>query len=43
MPVQLQMDKLVFERPGRGGKKVPVAAATTGKPTTASRSPFTPQ
>jgi hypothetical protein len=29
MPVQLQMDKLVFERPGRGkGKKVPVAAAT---------------
>ena len=28
MPVQLQMDKLVFERPGRGkAKKVPVAAA----------------
>jgi amidophosphoribosyltransferase len=27
MPVQLQMDKLVFERPGRGGKKVPVAAS----------------
>jgi amidophosphoribosyltransferase len=26
MPVQLQMDKLVFERPGRG-KKVPVAAS----------------
>jgi len=27
MPVQLQMDKLVFERKGRGGKKVPVGAA----------------
>ncbi len=28
MPVQLQMDKLVFERPGRGrARKVPVAAA----------------
>ncbi|HVP05354.1 MAG TPA: amidophosphoribosyltransferase [Dehalococcoidia bacterium] len=27
MPVQLQMDKLVFERAGRGGKRVPVAAA----------------
>ena len=26
MPVQLQMDKLVFERAGRGGKRVPVAA-----------------
>jgi amidophosphoribosyltransferase len=27
MPVQLQMDKLVFERKGRGGKKIPVGAA----------------
>ena len=27
MPVQLQMDKLVFERAGHGGKRVPVAAA----------------
>ncbi len=27
MPVQLQMDKLVFERSGRGGKKVPVGPA----------------
>ncbi len=27
MPVQLEFDKLVFERPGRGGKKVPVGAA----------------
>jgi hypothetical protein len=28
MPVQLQMDKLVFERPGRTrARKVPVAAA----------------
>ena len=27
MPVQLQMDKLVFERTGRGGKRVPVVAA----------------
>jgi len=26
MPVQLQMDKLVFERPGRGGRREPVAA-----------------
>ena len=26
MPVQLQMDKLVFERSGRGGKRVPVGA-----------------
>lgn len=25
MPVQLQMDKLVFERPGRGGKREPLA------------------
>ncbi|MDO8615221.1 MAG: amidophosphoribosyltransferase [Dehalococcoidia bacterium] len=29
MPVQLQMDKLVFERAGRGGKRVPVAATYT--------------
>ncbi len=29
MPVQLQMDKLVFERAGRGGKRVPVAATWT--------------
>ncbi len=27
MPVQLEFDKLVFERPGRGGKKVPVGVA----------------
>jgi amidophosphoribosyltransferase len=27
MPVQLEFDKLVFERRGRGGKKVPVGAA----------------
>ncbi len=27
MPVQLQMDKLVFERQGRGGKRVPVGVA----------------
>ena len=27
MPVQLQMDKLVFERQGRGGKKVPVGVS----------------
>ena len=27
MPVQLQMDKLVFERRSRSGKRVPVAAA----------------
>jgi amidophosphoribosyltransferase len=27
MPVQLQMDKLVFERAGRGGKRVPVGVA----------------
>ncbi len=27
MPVQLEFDKLVFERPGRGGKRVPVGAA----------------
>lgn len=27
MPVQLQMDKLVFERAGRGGRRVPVGAA----------------
>jgi amidophosphoribosyltransferase len=26
MPVQLQMDKLVFERAGRGGRREPVAA-----------------
>jgi amidophosphoribosyltransferase len=26
MPVQLQMDKLVFERSGRGGRRVPVGA-----------------
>ena len=32
MPVQLQMDKLVFERPGRGkARKVPVAAAAEGE------------
>ncbi|MEX0683648.1 MAG: amidophosphoribosyltransferase [Dehalococcoidia bacterium] len=31
MPVQLQMDKLVFERPGRGGKRVPVTAAPTSE------------
>ena len=29
MPVQLQMDKLVFERVGRGGKREPVGAAWT--------------
>jgi amidophosphoribosyltransferase len=29
MPVQLQMDKLVFERVGRGGRREPVAAAWT--------------
>jgi len=29
MPVQLQMDKLVFERPNRAGKRVPVAATYT--------------
>jgi len=27
MPVQLEFDKLVFERAGRGGKRVPVGAA----------------
>jgi amidophosphoribosyltransferase len=27
MPVQLEFDKLVFERSGRGGKRVPVGAA----------------
>lgn len=29
MPVQLQMDKLVFERVGRGGRREPVGAAWT--------------
>jgi len=31
MPVQLQMDKLVFERPGRRARKVPVAATAEGE------------
>jgi len=31
MPVQLQMDKLVFERPGRRPRKVPVAVVAEGE------------